>query len=476
VSGAPRALPRLADVLTTYPSRPVCPAADALWQKVLEELRGRVSPQKFQTWFGPARAVALADGTLRVEFPNAFFIDWIEEHFFSLLDDATKKIAGGEVRIAFTVDADAPSETPPPPPAPAAKPATAASSASRPGETYCLQSRFTFEGFVVGKSNEFARAACQAVADRPAAAYNPLFIYGGVGLGKTHLLHAIGNAVHSQSPGKKILYLTCETFMNQLVQAIQLGRTLDFKDRYRNADVLLIDDVQFLGGKESTQEEFFHTFNSLYDAQKQIVMTSDRAPRDITHIEDRLISRFHWGLVTDIEPPDLETRLAILHKKSEHDGVRIPHDVLEMIARSFRTNIRELEGSLARLSAFASLTGRDIDVAFAQEALRGILCPATVPLDVSLIQRVVARHYGVTEEAMRGKRRTSTVVTARQVAMYLARSIAKLSYVEIGRQFGKDHSTVLFAVRKIERLRESDPTTGAALDQIQSALEASTAN
>jgi chromosomal replication initiator protein len=457
-------------VLTTYPSREDCPsAAEVLWQGILDGLRERVSTQKFQTWFAPMRAVGMDPHALRVEVPNAFFIDWIEEHFLSLLNDLAGKALGAERRIEFTVAAGGPPEEPPPA---LMKVSAPAPSARAPSESCVLHQRFTFETFVVGKSNELARAACQAVADKLASAYNPLFIYGGVGLGKTHLLHAIGNAVHAGEPRRKILYLSAETFMNQLVHAIQHGTTLAFKERYRSADLLLIDDIQFLAGKETTQEEFFHTFNSLYDAHKQIVLTSDRPPRDMAHVEDRLISRFHWGLVTHVEPPDFETRLAILMKKSAQDGLRIPQDVLEMIAGRVRQNIRELEGCLARLSALASLTGREIDVPFAQEELRDFVQPAVGPLDAEAIRRVVARHYGVTEDAMRGKRRTSGVALARQVAMYVIRKKTNLSYVEIGRRFGdRDHSTVLFAVRKIEKLQETDADIGGALEQIEDAVE-----
>jgi chromosomal replication initiator protein len=416
----------------------------------------------------------LDDRALTIEVPNAFFIDWIEEHFLKVLDGASGWHLAPGVRVAFCVSPQGPSEVPPPF-LTAPKPQASAAVAHHP-DGCRLQQRFTFESFVVGKSNQFARAACQAVADRLASAYNPLFIYGGVGLGKTHLLHAIGNWVRHHAPQKRILYLTSESFMNQLVHAIQHGKTLDFKDRYRTADLLLIDDVQFLGGKESTQEEFFHTFNSLYDAHKQIVMTSDRAPRDIPHIEDRLLSRFNWGLVTDVEPPDLETRLAILRQKAELEGLAFPQDVLQMVASSVRSNIRELEGCLARLSALSSLTGRTIDLPFAQESLKDIIRPSAPVLDINAIQRVVARHFGVTEDALRGKRRTSAVAFARHVAMYLGKRVANLSYVEIGRHFGdRDHSTVLFAVRKIEKLRESDTVLQRTLEQIGCALEASTA-
>lgn len=420
-------------------------AAD-LWARCLETIREETEHQSYQTWFEPTKAVELSNNTLKIEVPNRFFADWLEEHYLALIRKAIRDAAGDGVVPAFQVSRRQPDEYEPvstrrstPPPL-----TTAAAAECQ------LNPRYTFSTFVVGSSNRFAQAATMAVAEAPANTYNPLFIYGGVGLGKTHLMQSIGNYIREQRPELSVYYVSSEQFMNELITAIQRGTTLEFRDKYRSKDVLLIDDVQFLAGKESTQEEFFHTFNALYLAHKQIVLTSDRPPKQIATLEERLVSRFESGLVTDIQPPDLETRIAILHEKAELDGISIPNDVIHLIANSVTSNIRELEGSLVRLLAFSSLTGSEITVDLAKEVLSEFLGKPRGPVSVARIQQAVAETYGVPVEKMKARGRASQIALARQVAMYLARELTHLSLAQIGEHFGgRDHTTVLHAQRKI---------------------------
>jgi chromosomal replication initiator protein len=329
----------------------------------------------------------------------------------------------------------------------------------------------TFETFIVGSGNQFAHAVCQAVAQSPGERYNPLFIYGGVGLGKTHLMHAIGHYVREQRRGARVFFVTAEKFMNEMIYSIQHATTLEFKSRYRTADVLLIDDIQFLAGKESTQEEFFHTFNSLHGAHKQIVLTSDGPPNSITALEERLISRFTWGVIADLQPPDLETRVAIVKKKAELQRRSLPNEIALLLASNIKTNIRDLEGSLSRLLAFAELTGQPLTVEFAQEVLRDQIKPDLARIDALDIQRAVARHFGVSEESLRGKRRTDTIAFPRQIGMYVTRSITDMSLAEIGGKFGgRDHTTVLHACQKIEKLMQTDRDLRTVVEDLMAGL------
>lgn len=420
-------------------------AAD-LWARCLETIREETEHQSYQTWFEPTKAVELSNNTLKIEVPNRFFADWLEEHYLALIRKAIRDAAGDGVVPAFQVSRRQPDEY---------EPVSTRRSTPQPLTTAAaaecqLNPRYTFSTFVVGSSNRFAQAATMAVAEAPANTYNPLFIYGGVGLGKTHLMQSIGNYIREQRPELSVYYVSSEQFMNELITAIQRGTTLEFRDKYRSKDVLLIDDVQFLAGKESTQEEFFHTFNALYLAHKQIVLTSDRPPKQIATLEERLVSRFESGLVTDIQPPDLETRIAILHEKAELDGISIPNDVIHLIANSVTSNIRELEGSLVRLLAFSSLTGSEITVDLAKEVLSEFLGKPRGPVSVARIQQAVAETYGVPVEKMKARGRASQIALARQVAMYLARELTHLSLAQIGEHFGgRDHTTVLHAQRKI---------------------------
>jgi chromosomal replication initiator protein len=444
--------------------------AAGLWQRVLDCVAREVDPQVYETWFRPTRGIAFSQSALVVETPNLFFAEWLKERYLELTNRVLRMIANADLAVEFSVSKDRPpsrilSEPPPIPSAPAvAVPEDGANP---------LNPRYTFSNFVVGSSNHFCHAAALAVSQHPARTYNPLFIYGGVGLGKTHVMQAIGHYVREHSPRKRVSYVSAETFMNEMIWAIQNAKTLDFRTRYRGVDVLLIDDIQFLAGKESTQEEFFHTFNSLYDAHKQIVVTSDRPPKEIRTLEERLVSRFEWGLVTDIQPPDLETRIAILRKKAEVDGLQIPDDVLLLIARASTSSIRELEGSLIKLLAYSSLTGNEIDAQTAISVLKDFVRSAPRPITVDDIHRAVAEHFDIPLEAMKAKKRTHAFAHPRQIAMYLARTLTHLPLTEIGARFGgRDHTTVIHACARIEKCLDSDPALRATVDQLRARLQA----
>ncbi|UCF04517.1 MAG: chromosomal replication initiator protein DnaA [bacterium] len=428
-----------------------------LWESILERISTLVNAQSFKTWFEPTRLVSFDDGRLVVEGPNPFFIDWLAEHHRDKIQFAARETLGKDVKVEFVA-----SPTPPrvsPPENNSRRSIIVQEPTNLPNRTH-LNSRYTFDEFVVGNGNRLAHAAALAVAENPARIYNPLFTYGGVGLGKTHLIQAIGHLIIKNHPTMRISYVSSESFMNELIHAIRTGVTLEFKERYRNIDVLLIDDIQFLAGKESTQEEFFFTFNALHDANKQIVVTSDRPPKEIPMLQERLTSRFEWGLITDIQPPDLETRIAILRKKVANEQIHIPDDVIQLIAGNVKNNIRELEGSLIRILACSSLTCQEINVDMAQEVLRDIMkgYPAK-SVTAQSIQKSVSQHFDVPLESLKAKTRISRIVVARQVAMYLCRELTDLSLVQIGKRFGgRDHSTVLHALKKIEKCMRDDPS------------------
>ncbi|MBI5711402.1 MAG: chromosomal replication initiator protein DnaA [Candidatus Eisenbacteria bacterium] len=431
-----------------------------VWAQVLLSVRDKLgSHQAFETWFKPIVPRAISPQYVELEVPNAFFVDWIHEHHLSTLRQCLADTLGGSPEIRFSALEPAPSAPviPPEPHSGGAAPAPA-----RPGRVWLdsqLNPRLTFESFVVGSSNRFTHAACRGVAANPGHAYNPLFIFGGSGLGKTHLLHAVGHAVKQARPEARVYYVPAERFTNEMIYSIQHAQTLAFRNKYRSVDVLLIDDIQFLAGKESTQEEFFYTFNALRDAHKQIVVTADKPPKDIRMLEERLTSRFNQGLVTDIKQPDIETRIAILRNRCEQegDGLRLPEDVLLLIADRIRTNIRDLEGCLVRLMAVASLTHQEITLDLADEVLQNYVNPEPDQLTPERILAAVAERFGVRSEAMCGQRRTRTVALPRQVAMYLTRQLTELSLVEIGRMFGdRDHTTVMYACDKIAALIASD--------------------
>jgi len=431
--------------------------ASVIWKNILENIKTKIPEQTFSTWFSPTIGLEFTDNTIFVEVPNPFFIDWLAEHYITLLNETAALVLKKNVKISFKAykGAEIAEET------------VLRDVVSFPSPRTNLQKIYTFENYVVGKCNQFAQAACLAVAKAPAKTYNPLFIYGGVGLGKTHLMHAVGNYSLSLYKNSHIFYIPAEKFMNEMVYAIKNRETLEFKNKYRSLDMLLIDDIHFLGDKESLQEEIFHTFNALYGAQKQIIVTSDRPPREIPSLEERLISRFQWGLVVDIQPPDLETRIAILKKKSEMDGISVPEDVIFYIASNIRTNIRELEGSLVRLLALSSLTKTEINLSTAKEMLDSIIGSKKNTFNIKNFLRVIADYFDVSEESLVGKRRTSSVVLPRQVGMYILRELTSLSLKEIGAKFGgRDHTTVLHAYDKIEKLIHENKEFSNKIDKI----------
>lgn len=429
----------------------------SLWEKILEKLKEKVPEQTFKTWFSPTKGLSFSEDILFVEVPNPFFIDWLEEHYINILSDIAVSLLKRKMKISFKANTSEAMR-----PEPVLKDIVAF-----PSPRTNLRERYTFENYVVGKCNHFAQAASLAVAKAPAKTYNPLFIYGGVGLGKTHLMHAIGNYSQSLYRDSRAFYIPAEKFMNEMIYAIKNQETLEFKNKYRSLDMLLIDDIHFLADKVSLQEEIFHTFNALYGAQKQVVVTSDKPPREIPALEERLISRFQWGLVVDIQPPDLETRIAILKKKSELDGINVPEDVIFYIANNIRTNIRELEGSLVRLLALSSLTNTEINLTTAKEMLNSIIGSRKNQINLKNILKTVADFFDVSEESLVGKRRTASVVLPRQVGMYILRELTSLSLKEIGSKFGgRDHTTVLHAYDKIGTLIKEDREFSNNIDKI----------
>ncbi len=440
-----------------------------LWDTILERISTLVSYQSFQTWFKPTRLISYEDGRLVIEGPNPFFIDWLAEHHLDKIQVAARETIGKDIDVEF-VSASNPTRVSPPENN-SRRSILVKEPITLPNNVH-LNSRYTFHEFVVGSGNRLAHAAALAVSEKPARAYNPLFIYGGVGLGKTHLIQAIGHHILTVHSSMRISYVSAESFMNELIHAIRKGITLEFKERYRNIDILLIDDIQFLAGKESTQEEFFFTFNALHNANKQIVATSDRSPKDIPTLQERLASRFEWGLVTDIQPPDLETRIAILKKKVENENIPIPEDVIRLIAENVTRNIRELEGSLIRILACASLSCQEINLYLAQEVLKDIIKgPPKKKIDIQTIQKAVAQHFDIPIESLRAKTRISRVVLARQVAMHLTRDLTDFSLVQIGKRFGgRDHSTVLHSCNKIEKALKNDPSLTRRLQTIKEEL------
>jgi len=450
--------------------------AAELWTRIQEIVRGSVPEHAFHTWISSAKAVASTSDELVLEAQNPFHVEWLEDKFGHLLASAGEQVLGRPLCISVSCTASR-EEIPmpslhlddPESMAPGSHPVeigrqmpsrhTGAAVVPRPA----LNERYTFDRFVVGTNNELASAASRAVADQPARMYNPLFLYGGVGLGKTHLMHAIGHHLVSSDPTRRVSYVSSEQFMNELITAIRQGSTASFRGRYREMDLLLVDDVHFLQGKESTQEEFFHTFNALYDDQRQIVLTSDRPPKEMARLEERLVSRFEWGLVVDIRPPDYETRMAILRKKAEDDGLVLDDDVIEFIALSCTASVRELEGAIIKLLAYSSLTRQDITPSLAQTLLRGVLRRHVQQdgpiLSPERIRETVARRWRVRPDALSSKRRTKDLTIPRQVAMYLIKETLGISLARIGDVFGgRDHSTVIHSIRKVEEGMQRDPT------------------
>jgi chromosomal replication initiator protein len=425
-----------------------------IWDQVLSRIETKVNRHSFYTWFKPTAFVAERDGSIRVRVPNALFRDWLTKHYSAVIDEALAEVQRPGAPVAFLTDEGiAASVEPPPPPQ---EPEVASGDEEADGDDLgILSPRYSFDTFIVGTSNQFAHAACRAVAEAPSRSYNPLFIYGGVGLGKTHLMHAIGHYVATHLKNLKLTYISSERFMNEMINAVRYDRILDFRERYRSVDVLLVDDVQFLAGKEGTQTEFFHTFNALYDSQKQIVISSDCPPHEIPQLEERLRSRFEWGLIADIQSPDLETKTAILKRKAETEGISVPDNVAIYIAGKIKSNIRELEGSLIRLIAYASLTGREITLSLAQDVLRNVLQNDDRAVTIEGVQKAVADHYSLKVAELKSKNNSKSVAMPRQIAMYLCKNLTNASLPEIGKSFGgKHHSTVIHSIRKVEDLRQ----------------------
>jgi chromosomal replication initiator protein len=478
--------------------------AAEVWSRILEEARAALPEQAFRTWLAPTEAIAISRDLLVVSTPNPFAVDWVEDKYADLLGSIGERVFGTRYRISVQYQgggrpaavggADAQTNgAPEPEPRLRSAAAQAHSPPHRTGNPVAppsvtgmssvrvsspLNERYVFDRFVVGNNNQLAAAAAHAVAEAPARAYNPLFIYGGVGLGKTHLMHAIGHVIREREPGKRIIYISSERFTNELVTAIQEGTMAEFRRQFRQIDLLLVDDIQFLEGKERTQEEFFHTFNDLHDAQRQIVLTSDRPPK-ATGLEDRLVSRFEWGLVTDIRPPDFETRVAILRNKVREDGLEIPsEEILHYIAQHCTSSVREIEGAVIKLLAYASLTRREITLELAREALGGVIRGGVGDdgtgmgrLTPDVVRRRVAEAWGVTADALQSKTRTKNLTVPRQVAMYLIKDVFDLSLVEIGKMFGgRDHSTVIHSISKVEDDLRQDPAFRQRVDEVRASF------
>jgi chromosomal replication initiator protein len=427
-----------------------------IWEQVLARIETKVNQHIYSTWFKPTSFVADDGHQLRVRVPNALFSNWLNKHYSVVLGEALTEVSRQGCSVSFVTHEESAAPLGSVTPAPQAC-AAAAAEPEDSGSPGSLAPRYSFDAFIVGPSNQFAHAACRAVAEAPSRSYNPLFIYGGVGLGKTHLMHAIGQYVLTHLTSLKLTYISSERFMNEMINAVRYDRILDFRERYRSVDVLLVDDIQFIAGKEGTQNEFFHTFNALYDSQKQIVISSDCPPHEIPSLEERLRSRFEWGLIADIQPPDLETKVAILKKKAETEGIPLPDNVALYIAGKIKSNIRELEGSLIRLIAYASLTGREISLNLAQDVLRNVLQHDDRAVTIEIIQKFVSDYYQLKLAELKSRNNSKSVALPRQVAMYLCKSLTNASLPEIGRSFGgKHHSTVIHSIRKIEDLRQRD--------------------
>ncbi len=437
-----------------------------IWDQVLSRIEDQVGRHSFSTWFKPTSLLSDGGQTLSIRVPNLLFVEWLPRHYSVVLAEAMREVGRPDAKLVFVPDAAAGAgrsavagwtEAPGAPEAPPPQ-VMVTNSEPEPVRAGSLIPRYTFDTFIVGPSNQFAHAACRAVAETPSRSYNPLFIHGGVGLGKTHLMHAIGHYVVQHHPGLVLTYISSERFMNEMINAVRFDRILDFRSRYRSVDVLLVDDIQFVSGKEGTQNEFFHTFNALHDAQKQIVISSDRPPHEIPALEERLRSRFEWGLIADIQSPDLETKVAILKKKAEGEALQLPDHVAMYMATRIKSNIRELEGSLIRLIAYASLTGKPLTIELAQDVLRNVIDHDEKAVTIEQIQKFVADYYQMKPSEIRARNNSKSVAMPRQIAMYLCKALTHASLPEIGRSFGgKHHSTVIHSIKKIEELRKNKP-------------------
>jgi len=440
-----------------------------IWNQCLSAVAQKIGQKSFDIWLKPLKLVNIGESLVELEVPNKFFKDWVAENYQSLIKDVLFQKTHNQYSLHLMLkegneEMEVKSKSGPKSPPNRAPKA--------PIKEDGLNPNYTFEAFVVGACNQFAHAAALAVANLPAKNYNPLFIYGGVGLGKTHLLNAIGNHICQNDPTAKVSYLSSEKFTNELINCLRYEKMGDFRNKYRNMDVLLLDDVQFLGGKERTQEEFFHTFNALYESHKQIAITSDKLPKDIPGLEERLRSRISWGLIADIQPPDIETKVAILCKKAEIYNIALSNDVGLFLASQLGSNIRELEGALTRLRAFASLTGNEIDIALAKETLKDILADREKMVTIESIQREVANFYNIRVSDLKSAKKLRIYALPRQISMYLCRILTKSSFPEIGAKFGgKDHSTVIHAFRQIEKKLADDPQIKSAVERVKNELQ-----
>ena len=422
---------------------------EQIWEEALKMIEEETSPVSFATWIQPIVPCVIIGNKIILQVKESFLKEIIEKRHLPLIRTAIKMVTKNEYDIMITTEEEQNAGN------------LHNLAAEKPAENELarnLNPKYVFDSFVVGNSNRMAHAASLAVAESPAQAYNPLFLYGNSGLGKTHLMHSIGHFILDRNPQAKVLYVTSETFTNELINSIQNNKNEEFRNKYRNIDVLMIDDIQFISKKEGTQEEFFHTFNALYESNKQIIISSDRPPKEIKTLEDRLRSRFEWGLIADVQPPDYETRIAILKKKAERDNLTVPDDVMAYIAKNIASNIRELEGALTRIVAFATLTNQDISIALAENSLKDIFSEnSATPLTPELIQQVVAEYYNIRVEDIQGSKKPKNIAFPRQVSMYLCRKLLDISLPKIGESFGgRDHTTVIYAISKIEKQLESD--------------------
>jgi len=428
-----------------------------LWKQVLDRLEQSIDRTEYENWFAPTRFLAQKGDTIDVGVPTQRFIDTIRDRYASQIRSVLDELSTDRLNLHLIAERQEPGAESVPQLLPVA--------AELPASIF--NPRYRFETFVVGKSNELAFAASKSIAENPSGSFNPLFIYGGAGLGKTHLIQAIGQEIRAKGRRLKVVYMSADSFVTELITSIRYDRMQQFRDRYRSVDALLLDDIQFLAGKERTQEEFFHTFNALYEAQKQIVFTSDAPPKDIPTLEERLRSRFEWGLIADIQPPDLETKVAILRKKAEEKKLDLPDEVALFIAERVRSNIRELEGHLNRVTAFASLTGNRVSIDLAKEALKDLLSKDNKPITSTEILKVVAAHYGIKVSDLKSKSNSRPIAYPRQVAMYICKQLTDLSYPEIGKQFNnKHHSTVMYSVEKIEQLMQDDQQVARTIEML----------
>lgn len=436
------------------------------WQEVLNYLRTKVNTQSYQTWLRPTRFSHSETGTLVVRVPNREFQDWIQEHYSGLIAEALGQLRLEVQKVRYVLE-----ESPEKKIAPNGDRKSAQGKFDFDSVDHQLNPRYTFETFVVGSCNQFAHAAAQAVAEMPAKSYNPLFLYGGVGLGKTHLMQAVGHAIKRKWKEMRLAYVSSEHFTNEVINSLRYDRMVSFREKYRNVDILLMDDIEFIGGKERTQEEFFHTFNTLYEAQKQVVISSDCPPKEISGLEERLRSRFAWGLTADLQAPDLETKRAILAKKGDSQGVLLPEDVADFVARKIKSSIRDLEGALTRLIAYSSLTGASITLPMAQQVLKNLVDLEERRISIENIQRVVCREFGLSLPQIKAKDNSRAVAFPRQVAMFLAKELTTASLPQIGREFGgKHHTTVLHSINKIAELRENDKDLNRLLNKLRDSL------